>query len=158
MSSLAISMTKVSKSGRSAIVVALALLLCFISHTAVAQVLYGTLTGNVTDQSGAVVPNAKVDALNTLTGLARTTTTDANGVYRFSDLPEGTYKVSISSQGFSTVVLQNVGVTVNNVKRADAQLAVAQAQTTVEVNAEQEILQTDKADVHLDLTATQIEN
>ncbi|PYX95143.1 MAG: hypothetical protein DMG63_19535, partial [Acidobacteria bacterium] len=126
--------------------------------TAWGQVLYGTLTGNVTDPSGAVVPNAKVEAVNTQTGLARTTTTDANGVYRFSDLQQGNYKVSITSTGFATVALQNVGVTVNNIKRADAQLNLAQTETTVEVNAAQEILQTDKADVHTDLTAQQINN
>lgn len=125
---------------------------------AVAQVLYGSLTGNVTDPSGAVVSNAKVDALNMATGVTRTTTTDNNGVYRIPDLQEGTYRVSISAQGFSTTALQNVAVTVNNIRRADAQLLVAQAQTVVEVNAEQQVLQTDKSDVHLDLTATQIEN
>jgi len=41
-----------------------------VSSTAWGQVLYGTLTGNVTDPSGAVVPNAKVEAVNTQTGLA----------------------------------------------------------------------------------------
>jgi len=129
-----------------------------ISSAAWGQVLYGTLTGNVTDPSGAVVPNVKVEALNTQTGVMRTATTDANGVYRFPDLQPGNYKVSISSAGFATVVLQNVGVTVNNVKRADAQLNVAQAQTVVEVNAQQQVLQTDKADVHTDLTAQQIDS
>lgn len=131
-------------------------LISFLSVTASAQVLYGTLVGNVTDPSGAVVPNAKVDALNMQTGVTRTTTTDSAGSYRIPDLQEGTYKVSISSQGFSTVVLQNVGLTVNNVKRADAQLTVAQAQTVVEVNAAQQLLQTDKADVHTDLSTQQI--
>src|SRR5436305_5518636 len=145
---------------KSAVVACFILLLVclMVSSTAWGQVLYGTLTGNVTDPSGAVVPNAKVEAVNTQTGLARTTTTDANGVYRFSDLQQGNYKVSITSTGFATVALQNVGVTVNNIKRADAQLNLAQTETTVEVNAAQEILQTDKADVHTDLTAQQINN
>jgi len=134
------------------------LLMCFSTLTVSAQVLYGTLIGNVTDPSGAIVPNAKVDALNVQTGVTKTTTTDSSGTYRIPDLQEGTYKVSVSVQGFATLVLQNVGVTVNNVKRADAQLQVAQAQTTVEVTASQEVLQTDKADVHLDLTTQQIEN
>jgi len=134
-------------------------LLCLvISSAAWGQVLYGTLTGNVTDPSGAVVPNCKVEALNTQTGVTRSTTTDANGVYRFSDLQQGNYKVSISSTGFATVAVDNVAVTVNNIKRADAQLTVAQTQTVVQVNAEQQTLQTDKADVHTDLTNREIEN
>ncbi|PYY13165.1 MAG: hypothetical protein DMG61_14285, partial [Acidobacteria bacterium] len=136
----------------------LGLLCLVISSAAWGQVLYGTLTGNVTDPSGAVVPNCKVEALNTQTGVTRSTTTDANGVYRFSDLQQGNYKVSISSTGFATVAVDNVAVTVNNIKRADAQLTVAQTQTVVQVNAEQQTLQTDKADVHTDLTNREIEN
>src|SRR5437868_5064289 len=136
----------------------LGLLCLVISSAAWGQVLYGTLTGNVTDPSGAVVPNCKVEALNTQTGVTRSTTTDANGVYRFSDLQQGNYKVSISSTGFATVAVDNVAVTVNNIKRADAQLTVARTETVVQVNAEQQTLQTDKADVHTDLTNREIEN
>jgi carboxypeptidase family protein len=136
----------------------MALLLCFISGTATAQVLYGGLTGNITDPSGAVVPNAKVEAVNTLTGVARTSDTDTNGVYRFQNIDAGTYKVTISATGFATTVANNIVVTVNTIKRQDAQLSVAQAQTVVEVSAEQQALQTDKADVHTDLTSREITN
>src|SRR6516165_2645576 len=113
------------KGGRFAVIACFILLLiCFSTLTVSAQVLYGTIVGNVTDPSGAVVPNAKVDALNVQTGVTHSTTSDSAGMYRVPDLQEGTYRVSISVQGFSTVVLQNVGVTVNTVKRADAQLQV----------------------------------
>src|SRR5690348_16066356 len=122
---------KDQKPSRTAITACLALLLCFISGTATAQVLYGTLTGNVTDPSGAVVPNAKVEALNTLTGVSRSTTSDTSGVYRFADLQPGNYKVTISSTGFATTVQNDIAVTVNTVKRADVQLGVAQASTVV---------------------------
>src|SRR5215469_5065011 len=148
-----------SNAGRFAIIACFILLfMVFSTLTVSAQVLYGTLVGNVSDPSGAVVPNAKVDLVNVETGVTKSTTTDSSGTYRVPDLQEGTYKVTFSVSGFSTIVLQNVRVLVNEVKRADAQLKVAQAQTTVEVNAEQEILQTDKADVHLDLTSREIEN
>jgi hypothetical protein len=116
------------------------------------------LTGNVTDPSGAVVPNVKVEALNTMTGASRSTTTDSSGVYRFQDVQAGTYKITISASGFATVVEDNIAVTVNTIRRADAQLSVAQTQTVVEVNAQQQVLQTDRADVHTDLTAQQIDN
>jgi len=144
------------KTGWTAMVACLALLLCFVSGTAIAQVLYGGLTGNVTDPTGAVVANAKVEALNTLTGVTRTTTSDTNGVYRFNDLQAGNYKVTISATGFATTVQNDIGVTVNTIKRADAQLGVAQASTVVEVNAQQQLLQTDKADVHTDLSTREI--
>lgn len=149
----------VQRSRTIAVLIALlAISVCLISGTATAQVLYGTLTGNVTDPSGAVVPNVKVEALNTLTGVARTATTDTNGVYRFTDLQAGNYKVTISAPGFATTVQNNIALTVNTIRRADAQLSVAQAQTIVEVNAQQQVLQTDKADVHTDLTTGEIAN
>src|SRR5215469_5707621 len=134
-------------------------ILLFAFTTALqAQVLYGSLTGNVTDPSGAVVSGAKVEALNIQTGVAQAATTDANGVYRFQNLQPGTYKVTISASGFTTAVEDNIAVTVNTIKRADAQLGVAQAQTVVEVIAQQQLLQTDRADVHTDLSTSQITN
>src|SRR5437868_304779 len=136
----------------------LGLLCLVISSAAWGQVLYGTLTGNVTDPSGAVVPNCKVEALNTQTGVTRSTTKDANGLFILTEVQYGTYKVTISASGFSTIVENNIVITVNTIKRADAQLSVAQAQTVVTVNSEQQILQTDKADVHTDLSSQQIEN
>ncbi|MBV9147263.1 MAG: TonB-dependent receptor [Acidobacteria bacterium] len=136
---------------------ALSLLLCLIAGIATAQVLYGTLTGNVTDPSGAVVPNAKVEAVNTLTGVSRSTTTDSSGAYHFQDVQPGTYKVTITATGFATAVAENIAVTQNTVKRADIGLKVAQAETVVNVNTEQQLLQTDKADVHTDLTTQQVE-
>ncbi|MBV9437887.1 MAG: carboxypeptidase regulatory-like domain-containing protein, partial [Acidobacteria bacterium] len=135
----------------------LSLLLCLIAGIATAQVLYGTLTGNVTDPSGAVVPNAKVEAVNTLTGVSRSTTTDSSGAYHFQDVQPGTYKVTITATGFATAVAENIAVTQNTVKRADIGLKVAQAETVVNVNTEQQLLQTDKADVHTDLTTQQVE-
>src|SRR5438067_3568225 len=138
---------------------AVSTLLLFAFAIAVqAQVLYGSLTGNVTDPSGAVVSGAKVEALNTLTGVTQTATTDANGVYRFQNLQAGTYKVIISASGFAPAVQDNIIVTVNTIKRADTQLTVAGTQTVVAVNAEQQLLQTDKADVRTDLTNHDIEN
>jgi hypothetical protein len=134
------------------------LLLLVVATTVQAQVLYGSLTGNVTDQSGAVVSGAKVEVLNTLTGVTQTAITDPNGVYRIQNLQPGTYKVTISAQGFATAVQDNIAVTGNTIKRADTQLNVGGTETVVSVTAEQQILQTDKADVHTDLTAQQIEN
>lgn len=69
-----------------------------------AQVLYGSLTGNVTDPSGAAVPGVKVEALNTATGIAKTSATDERGTYLFSDLQPGIYKVTITAPAFATRV------------------------------------------------------
>ena len=135
------------------------LLLCFmLTGAALAQVLYGTLTGNVTDPSGAVVPGAKVSAVNVNTGVTTEAAVNDDGVYRFQALQAGTYKVSISAANFATQVSEKVSVPVNQVVRVDGQLKLAQQSQTLTVTAEAPLLQTDKADVHTDLTTTQIEN
>ena len=67
-----------------------------------AQTLYGSLTGNLTDSSGAAVLNAKVEVLNTGTGVLKTAQTDERGAYLFNDLQPGTYKVTFSAPSFSS--------------------------------------------------------
>jgi hypothetical protein len=134
------------------------LALCLFPLAAQAQVLYGTLTGNVTDQSGAAIPKATVEALNTGTGVTQTVTTDPTGNYRFNALQAGKYKITVNASGFSPKVFDSTDVTVNIVRRVDAQLGVASQQQTVEVTGEAPILQTDKADVHTDITARQVAN
>src|ERR1700692_1396127 len=72
-----------------------------------AQVLYGSLTGNVTDPSGAAIPDANVEARNVGTGVTRTTTTDRRGVYLFNDVSQGNYKVTVTAKGFQTLIENN---------------------------------------------------
>ena len=57
-----------------------------------AQVLYGSLTGNVSDPTGAAIPRAKIEVLNTGSGLVKTQETDDRGAFLLSDLMPGTYK------------------------------------------------------------------
>jgi len=71
---------------------ALASALTFSAGLAKAQVLYGTLTGNITDASGAAVPNAKVEAVNTGTGQVKQTTADDHGEYVLNDVQAGTIR------------------------------------------------------------------
>ena len=66
--------------------------------------------------------------------------------------------MSVSAKGFSTSVTESVSVVVNSVRRVDATLAVAASEQQVIVTAEAPILQTDKADVHTDLSSQQVEN
>src|SRR3954463_12860063 len=134
----------------------LLLLFCLFAVTGQAQVLYGSLTGTVTDSSGAAVSGAKVDATNVSTGVSRSTETNGSGLYTVPALQAGTYKVTISSGKFATFVNEAVPVGVNNVVRVDAALKIAASSQDVTVTAEAPVLQTDKADVHTDLSSTQI--
>jgi len=138
-----------------AAVTSLAFLLGAAAH---AQVLYGSLTGTVTDASGAVIASAQITASEAQTGVTRTVTCDSAGIYRFTSLLPGTYKVTITGQGFATQQTAGVVVRANEIARVDAQLQVASATQNVTVTTEAPILQTDSADVHTDVTARQIEN
>lgn len=105
---------------------------CVISLPAFAQTITGDISGDVTDSTGAVVPNVTVTAENTGTGLSRSGVTSGSGSYRITDLPIGTYKVTASAQGFKTLV-QTANVLAGAVIHADFKLQVGAAAETVEV-------------------------
>src|ERR1039457_3847543 len=121
-----------------------------------AQVLYGSLTGNVTDPSSAAVPGAKVTALNIDTGLSREATTDDRGTYQFANVQSGPYKVSVTAPSFQTTAQTDVRVNANEVRRVDFGLKIAQTSETVEVSTAAAILQTDKSDVHSEISSQQV--
>jgi hypothetical protein len=142
--------------GRVMVAALVVLLLCVFSGIVQGQVLYGVLTGNVTDPTGAALAGASVVAQSLQTGASEQTNADQGGVYRFAALQPGVYKVTISSPNFATMVQETVPVVVNNVQRLDVQLHVGKTQQTVTVTGEAPLLQTDKSDVHTDLTANEI--
>jgi hypothetical protein len=76
------------------------------------------LSGEVTDASGAVVPNAQVTALDTDTNLAATATSDDAGNYAFNSLPVGHYKVTAAATGFETLVETGIELTVGHAEPA----------------------------------------
>jgi len=143
---------------RAAAIVAVVFFASVFVPPALAQVLYGSITGNVTDTSGAAVPGAEVIALDTQTGVSQTATTDSGGIYRISALLPSTYKVTINAKGFATQETSGVIVAGNEIARVNAELKVASANQSVVVTTEAPLLQTDKADVHTDLTSQQIGN
>jgi hypothetical protein len=132
------------------------LALACASHVGDAQVLYGSLTGNVTDPSSAAVPGAKVTALNTDTGISREATTDERGSYLFANAQSGTYRITATAPSFQTMAQTEVRVNANEVRRVDFSLKIAQTSETVEVSTSANILQTDKADVHSEISAQQV--
>src|SRR5579863_5967151 len=72
------------------------------------QVAGATLSGTVTDESGAVVVNAKVSVKNTETGETRDVTSDSAGLYSVPNLLPGNYEISVSAQGFSTQLQKGI--------------------------------------------------
>ena len=80
---------------------------------------YGTILGTVTDNSGAVVAKAGVDVVNVATGIANHTTTTSSGDYTVPYLQPGTYRVTVQATGFQKSTVENVGLVVGQVARAD---------------------------------------
>jgi len=125
---------------------------------ACAQVLYGSVTGTVTDQSGAIIPSAQITITNEATSLKRETTTDASGQYRILDLPEGTYTITVTATGFQAFKKTGIPVVIGQVNSQDLQLAVGSTTQEVTVQASAAMLQTQKADVHTEISSYAVSN
>lgn len=123
-----------------------------------AQVLYGLLTGVVTDSGGAVVPSAGVTVTNVETAQEFSAVTNEVGSYTLSNLAPGTYEVFINAPGFRTLARRGVSVTANTVRREDATLELGQVTETVTVDAHHVALQTDTADVHTEISSRDLIN
>lgn len=100
-----------------------------------AQSLFGTLTGVVTDPSGAVVPNATVKLINESSGSARDTVSDGSGYYSFNSLAVGnfTYKLTVQAQGFQTYEAKGLQILGGDKRNLNVELKVGTASLTVEV-------------------------
>jgi hypothetical protein len=112
-----------------------------------AQVDTGSITGTVTDASGAVVSNAKVTLINEGTGVTLSVTSGSDGSYTFSPVRIGTYKIEASSQGFKTVTQSNVVVNVSASVLVNLKLPTGSVSETVEVTTSIPVLQTQDASV-----------
>ena len=130
----------------------------FPPRTVSAQVLYGSIVGTVTDDTGAGVPKAVVMVTNTSTGLSRQVTADDTGYYSIQNLPEGMYDLSISSGGFRPYSQKGVTVSINNVTRVDANVKLGGLSEQVSVEASTALLQTTKSDVSTNLDTQAIQN
>ncbi|MGA8578673.1 MAG: carboxypeptidase regulatory-like domain-containing protein, partial [Bryobacteraceae bacterium] len=139
------------------LVLALALVVLLLPCAVNAQVLYGSLTGNVTDPTGAAIPGAKVEAVNTGTGVHNEAVTDEHGIYRFNNIQAGLYTVTVTAKAFTTVVETSVQVSNDEIRRVDVQLQIAKTTETLEVRADAVVLQSDKADIEAEITPKEIE-
>jgi len=111
-----------------------ALILISLSQPATAQQTLGAITGTVTDPSGAVVSDATVKAVNIATNLEVVAHTK-NGSFQIPDLPAGTYRVTVTKDGFKTETHTKILVFGGRTTTVDTSLVVGAIGTTVEVNA-----------------------
>lgn len=124
-----------------------------------AQVVAGSISGTVVDQSGAAVPGAQVQATNTATNTVSTATSNSSGSFLLANLAVGSYDVKVTKSGFKGQVSTGVAVTAAvNYSLGDIKLAVGSAATTVEVSAAPPILQTSQAQISSTFTSAQMNN
>ena len=123
-----------------------------------AAAINGQIVGTVTDSTGALVPGAKVTALNVNTGFTQTVDTESGGLFRFPVLPLGTYDLRVEAAGFAplkqTGIILNAGATVTQ----DIQLSVKGVSTEVVVSATAPVIDPSRTDTGRSLTSYVIAN
>src|SRR6185369_13487735 len=112
----------------------------------------GRVEGTVTDPSGAAVPNAEVSVILAATGTVVKTVTNDRGEFAVPSLPAGTYKVTVTSQGFKAASVDNIALTAGSSASVPVKLEVGQATETVTVTGGAEIVQATTADVTSTIT------
>src|SRR5215210_4860834 len=117
-------------------VLAVAVATLALASIAIGQEFRASLTGHVTDPTGAVVNGATVRVKNTQTGQETTATTTEDGDYMVPSLLPGTYTVTVEAQGFKSAVSENLELHVNDKATLDVTLEVGQVGDVVTVNAE----------------------
>lgn len=111
-----------------------------------AQAYFGTVSGELTDTTGALVQAANVVLTDQQKGFIFHTTSDSNGRYLFRSIPPGTYVVTAEAKGFDKIQSAKVKVDINENATANLSLKVAGASQTVQVSAEAEAIQTQDAE------------
>jgi hypothetical protein len=129
-----------------------------LASVAFAQGDRATITGTISDPAGAVVANAPIEAKNTQTGAVYQAASTATGNYTLSQLPVGSYEVTVAVPGFKKYVRQNIVLQVAQVLRQDIGLEVGSASEAVTVSAEVTLLKTENGDLSHNVTSERMDN
>ena len=122
------------------------------------QEVTASVTGTVTDPSGAAVPGATVTAKSVERGITYNASTNDAGLYRISQLPVGTYELKVEKAGFSTTTHPAFVLTLNQIARIDIGMKVGQVSETVEVTGAAPVLETDVTQVDTIINAATNDN
>ena len=130
--------------------------LTFASRLSAQKSTTASLSGTVTDPSGARIPNATVKVTNPENGIVRTGTTTSAGEFSFALLPEGTYTLEVHAPGFKTTRQDRIVLTPGDTVAENVTLTIGTTEQ-VEVNATGPLLQTQDANISTELESKQIE-
>jgi hypothetical protein len=147
-----------SRRGRSwpvaGTIAALSLWIWFVGAFANAQIDRGSVSGIVTDPSGAGITGAKVTVTNSAMGTQNSTVTTGVGDYTIPELPAGVYSVTVVAPGFSTLIRNGITVSVGEAAHVDVKLTVGQGTTTIRVTADAPLLQTDSPQNNVEVSTS----
>jgi len=124
----------------------------------VAQTGLATLTGTITDPSGAVVANAPIKAVHVDTGTVLTGVTSATGNYSIGQMPIGRYQITVESTGFKTFRRDGVTLAAAQTLRLDVAMEVGATSESVTVNADASLLKTESGELTQNITVSQMQN
>jgi len=113
----------------------------------IAQGLFGTISGAVTDATGAIIPGATVKVININTNVTKTMVTNGAGEYSASSLNPGTYKVEASAKGFKGALRSGIVVEVDSNPKISIKLEIGAATETVTVTGQSEMIQTQESSI-----------
>jgi hypothetical protein len=138
-----------------------AILVLIVSVFAMAQIAFaqtdrGTITGTVSDPTGAVIPGAHVEATNAATGAHSETTSTATGDYTIPSVIAGTYTITVEASGFKKSTVSGIVVQVANTARIDAKLEVGAATESISVTGEAPLLKMQNAQQDQNVTGDRI--
>jgi len=122
-------------------------MLVFLPGLCLGQSTFGTITGTVTDSTGAVVPNTEVSVVNEGTNLIRVVTTGNDGNYAVPSLNSGNYRVQAKAAGFKTFVVRGIGLEALRTVRVDVRLEVGEVGTEVTIQGAAPVIETDTASI-----------
>ncbi len=141
----------------------IATLLCFVlviwfTPSANAQVTGATLSGTVTDASGAAVPGAQISIKNVATGVTRDLVADSGGFFSAPNLLPGNYVATVKSAGFSTLIRSGLTLTVGAQQQLNMTLQVGQVSQNVEVTGEAPAVELSSSEISGTVDQTTVEN
>lgn len=129
-----------------------------LTFSVTAQVTTSNITGTVADAGGRVIPGATVTITNPQTSFSRTTTTDESGIYKITNLPPGTYELSVAAATFSKSVVKDLQLNVGGSPTVNIELKPGQITEVVEVVGERGLIQTTTSDIEQSISPKEIEN
>lgn len=124
-------------------------LLCFLllAPFALGQSVTGSLVGTVTDVSGRVVQNAAIRVTNVATNVSVSATTNKEGDYRVTNLGAGVYRIHVAVSSFRPVDIDGATLLLNQTLRNDVKLSPGEVQQSVEISAQEPVIQTETSSV-----------